>query len=159
MKIYEIHHGSRRVLTGQVYYGSNAVSGVRYTTNRVTGSSSDKSYGFDMLGRVNRIYWDRTTTDMINYDRYDRVSSYQIGGYNGTWYSYQYDDNNNLIQIGKRTPNGPPVTMPYIDFTYNSKNQLITYEVDNTTKYYSYDNLGNPVKYGVSSQSAAENMV
>ena len=159
MEIYEIHHGSRRVLTGQVYYGSNAVSGVRYTTNMVTGSSSDKSYGFDMLGRVNRIYWDRTTTDMINYDRYDRVSSYQIGGYNGTWYSYQYDDNNNLIQIGKRTPNGPPVTMPYIDFTYNSKNQLITYEVDNTTKYYSYDNLGNPVKYGVSSQSAAENMV
>ena len=159
MKIYEIHHGSRRVLTGQVYYGSNAVSGVRYTTNRVTGSSSDKSYGFDMLGRVNLIYWDRTTTDEINYDRYDRVSLYQIGGYNGTWYSYQYDDNNNLIQIGKRTPNGPPVTMPYIDFTYNSKNQLVTYEVDNTTKYYSYDNLGNPVKYGVSSQSAAENMV
>ena len=159
MKIYEIHHGSRRVLTGQVYYGSNAVSGVRYTTNRVTGSSSDKSYGFDMLGRVNRVYWDRTTTDEINYDRYDRVSSYLIGGYNGTWYSYQYDDNNNLIHIKKRTPNGPPVTMPYIDFTYNSKNQLITYEVDNTTKYYSYDNLGNPVKYGVSSQSAAENMV
>ena len=159
MKIYEIHHGSRRVLTGQVYYGSNAVSGVRYTTNRVTGSSSDKSYGFDMLGRVNRVYWDRTTTDEINYDRYDRVSSYLIGGYNGTWYSYQYDDNNNLIHIKKRTPNGPPVTMPYIDFTYNSKNQLITYEVDNTTKYFSYDNLGNPVKYGVSSQSAAENMV
>ena len=159
MEIYAINHGSRRVLTGQVYYGSNAVSGVRYTTNRVTGSSSDKSYGFDMLGRVNRIYWDRTTTDEINYDRYDRVSLYQIGGYNGTWYSYQYDDNNNLIQIGKRTPNGPPVTMPYIDFTYNSKNQLITYEVDNTTKYFSYDNLGNPVKYGVSSQSAAENMM
>ena len=51
------------------------------------------------------------------------------------------------------------VLLKNISFTSYSKIQLTSYSVNGTTKYYSYDNLGNPVKYGVSSTSAADNMV
>ncbi len=58
---------------------------------------------------------------------------------------------------GRRTPNGPPTTLPYLTFNYNAKNQLTSYTKEGTTKYYEYDNMGNPVKYGANSQSAADN--
>lgn len=46
-----------------------------------------------------------------------------------------------------------------ISFTSYSKNQLTSYSKEGATKYYSYDNMGNPVKYGVSATTAADNMV
>ena len=158
MASHKVYNGSNLIITNGYSYDTNKTSGLKYTVNRITRLSGSVGYGYDYLGRITMLSWNRTSEDTITYDKYNRLSSIQIGGYDGTWYSYKYDINNNLTEIGKREPNGPPMTQTYAKFTYNTKNQLISYTKSGTTKYYSYDNLGNPVKYGVSSASAADNM-
>ena len=158
---YSVTNNSKEICNSTYNYGTK--SGNQYTVNLVTSKSGSNAgstaYGYDALGRIITITQNRTTKDTISYDKYNRLSSIEINGYNGTWYTYNYDSNNNLTEIGKREPNGPPTTSTYKKFSYNSKNQLTSYLVNGTTKYYSYDNMGNPVKYGVSSSGAADNMV
>ena len=162
---YSLTKNSMEICYNTYSYGINETFGNEYTVNRVTNNFSTSTesgggaYNYDALGRITKITKNRTSATEIYYDKYNRLRSIEINGYYGTWYSYLYDSNNNLTEIRKREPNGPPVAQRYITYSYNSKNQLTSYEKSGVKKYYSYDNLGNPVKYGVSSTTAADNMV
>ena len=161
---YSVKKNSKEILYNSYTYGTNATLGSQCSANSVIGNYNGTTqvggggYEYDALGRITYIANNRTSGEKYSYDRYNRLSYIEIDGYNGTWYSYSYDANNNLTKIKKRVPNGPPMTMPYIDYSYNEKNQLTSYSKEGTTKYYAYDNMGNPVKYGVSSATATGNL-
>ncbi len=160
---YTLKNGSQNVVSNTYSYKPNATSGALYTTTYVRVLDNEyfdygESYEYDSLGRVTGISENASSETSINYDGQNRLSSVEIGGYTGTWYAYYYDNNNNLTEIRKRDPNGPPVAQTYVSYEYNAKNQLTSYTKDGTTKYYSYDNLGNPIKYGVASTSASDNL-
>ncbi len=158
MASHKVYNGSNLIITNGYSYDTNKTSGLKYTVNRITRLSGSVGYGYDYLGRITMLSWNRTSEDTITYDKYNRLSSIKSNQSMGDWFAYFYDSNNNLTEIRKRLPNTPPFPSTYITFSYNSKNQLTSYTKAGTTKYYSYDNLGNPVKYGVSSTSAADNM-
>lgn len=159
MANHKIYNDSKLIISNLYSDDTNKTSGSKYTVNRITRLSGSVGYGYDYLGRITRLSWNRTSEDTITCDKYNRLSSIRGNQSMGDWFAYFYDSNNNLTEIRKRLPNTPPFPSTYITFSYNSKNQLTSYVKAGTTKYYSYDNLGNPVKYGVSSSSAADNMV
>ena len=102
---YSVTKGTEAIFTNTYSYANNTTSGTQYKTRRISGEkvagSSDKYYGYDVQGRLTSITEYRSTTpDKYSYDEYNRLRYIEIGGYNGTWYSYTYDINNNLTQTG-----------------------------------------------------------
>ena len=161
---YSVSNGTKTVLKNSYYYdGINTIMGSQYKTRRITDekiaddSSYARHYEYDAMGRVESIRYNRMSVNKYSYDKANRLSSETERNSDGKL-GYSYDNRNNITQIRRSSPSNQMGTV-LKKFTYGETNRLESYTNNGVTKYFVYDGMGNPVKYGVSNVLAADNMI
>ena len=159
---YDITTGDYNILDLTYSYKTRSVNSTSYATNQIyeivdnANSGNTLKYLYDNQGRITSQWKGGATEAQYTYDQYDKLKT-ETNDVEGKSYAYTYDNNYNIKSVSI-TPKSSGATQAE-EYTYNNWDQLTAFKKNGTTQYYVYDNLGNPVKYGVNSTSADDNMV